>query len=751
MVLTSQVLAVDEQIINIQDLPQSDAAISDTFRSKINSKHHSHKHKIKVKEAKVCNAKVYCITQKDVGSDGYCPIRKPGIYRFKENITWCPKKSGTDLDPVAAFKIEVGNVELDLDGFTFKQEGGANYTAGIFITNGGAFSDTMTPPLENIVIRNGTITNVATAGIFVNKVSQLLLENLTIVKNGYSGYFTAPDTLQQAGGIVYPSFIPPTVPFLKNHILRNVHADSNSGSFIDSDFYIVTGALISLVDNLSIENCTFNYNSCGTVGSSVSGGGVGIQLDTSTNVRVVDSQANGNTALGLGYTYGFAAFATNFSFENCQANANTGYYYAEGYGLSPALANSMNGAFSNCSANSNSTTSTTLLGGHTGGFDTQGVGNIFNNCQANNNTSAAGVVYAFFFNSTDASYTDCQANNNSSLLDDNGFVLFEANQVEFTRCTANGNTSEGTLSDSVTSGGAKGFVFVYSYDIAVRDCVAIGQTVNITNATTPTPARGFSLEGATDVKLENCVGSNNYAPLLNGSAAGFHLDGLYITLDKCRAEQNDGALSSNQYELVPLISPNPYTCNIINCLAIGDSTQCNSIGIFMASAISCVLEKNLIENNAQAGIHIEGNCPDNITTQNIIKYNEIVAPNPAFTSLNHCAECIYLRTGMWGIEDLSTGTGTPPKSHNIYYGNASFNYTTNYNTGVQMASTGSTYIVTWAPPAPQPSNVTLLSNLDVVFPTACPAQIPAPCPSPCPPCPVSTPRKRHFVDDKKGS
>ena len=301
LVLSSHVLAVDEQIISVDDATQPNTTISDIFRSKPDiDKHHSYKRKkIKVKEAKICNARVYCITQKDVGPDGYCPIRKPGIYRFKEDITWCPKKSGTPTEPVSAFRIETENVLLDLDGFTLKQKGDASYTVGVFITNNKSFTDTTTPPLKNIIVRNGRITNIATTAMLVNKADELLLENLNLVNNGYSGYILCPCTAHRAGGIVYSSFVGVT-PFLKNHIWRNVHADSNVSS--TNEVYI-QGADISVVDQVSIENCTFNSNACT---SPISGSCAGIEPVSNTNIQFINCQASGNVNMApIGPTYGF--------------------------------------------------------------------------------------------------------------------------------------------------------------------------------------------------------------------------------------------------------------------------------------------------------------------------------------------------------------------------------------------------------------------------------------------------------------
>ena len=132
------------------------------------------------------------IRQKDIGPHGLT-IKCKGKYYFAENITWCPKKSGTESDPVAAITIRANNVLLDLNGYSLRQKGNASIAIGIFITNGSNVSTVETvspqhPALNNITVRNGTIERIATGGILVNKVNNLTFDNLNITKNGYSGF-----------------------------------------------------------------------------------------------------------------------------------------------------------------------------------------------------------------------------------------------------------------------------------------------------------------------------------------------------------------------------------------------------------------------------------------------------------------------------------------------------------------------------------------------------------------------------------
>src|SRR5204863_2536257 len=95
----------------------------------------------------------------------------------------------------------------------------------------------------------------------------------------------------------------------------------------------------------------------------------------------------------------------------------------------------------------------------------------------------------------------------------NGFVFFGASNAQYSRCKANNNTCNGTLPVGAVTFGAKGFVLVECDDVLFQDCIALGQTINTPNATSLIPARGFSLEGVFNSKLDHCIGSENFAPV----------------------------------------------------------------------------------------------------------------------------------------------------------------------------------------------------------------------------------------------
>lgn len=248
--------------------------------------------KFEVKRAKVCSSKIFSITQKDVGQDGYPPIKEPGIYKFKENISWCPIKNGTHTKPVAAFKIQTCNVKLDLDGFTFRQKGKATNTVGVFITNDKPFTDTISKPIENVIVRNGAIENIATAGILVSHVNVLLLENLFIKKNGNRGYILSPALTgnnRRAGGIIYPTIL--GEPIQHNHIWDNVHCDFNGPNqdpSVDIHGFVISGTDTLFLCNGSNDN---NISTSSSKSDIIFG-----FFEFDRNIKVENWSLNGNQA-----------------------------------------------------------------------------------------------------------------------------------------------------------------------------------------------------------------------------------------------------------------------------------------------------------------------------------------------------------------------------------------------------------------------------------------------------------------------
>ena len=276
-----------------------------------------------------CSANVVHISQADVGSAGYS-LDIPGTrYCLVESITWTPTISGTPTAPVSAFQITASNIEFDLNGYTIQQSGTANFAVGINITNGGFAPGK--PNLNNIIVKNGTVQNFATAGIYVDPIDELLFEDLYVVKNGYSGYILCPCTAHRVGGIIYPSYLPNDLPpgpnqFQNNHIFRNVHADFNGGS-LDTDAIWTHGMNIANVNSVLIQNCSFNNN----FNNNPSPLGFalllsfGLNIFNTANVLVQNSQFNENTAnaafvvvAGLDTQDG----GSNITVQNCTFDSN---------------------------------------------------------------------------------------------------------------------------------------------------------------------------------------------------------------------------------------------------------------------------------------------------------------------------------------------------------------------------------------------------------------------------------------------
>jgi hypothetical protein len=451
-----------------------------------------------------------------------------------------------------------------LNGYTLRQKGDASFAVGIFITNGSKISDLETvspqhPALNNITIRNGLVEHMATGAILVNKVNNLTFEDLNLTRNGYSGYILCPCGAQRAGGMIYSSFFPGQIPapFLNNHIWRNVHCDSNSTTQPNALVFPLQGADISAVDNVIIENCTFNNNSATETFVNA------LELLNNTNVKISNSQANGNTAITSSAT-GFAGNLTNFIFENCQANSNSSLVGSVGFDLSPAAVSGpntfldpwpLNGTFINCTANGNlisgdgsSLTGLALTYGFSVSFTGSDNGNIasgvkFINCTANNQLSnlqnfggalqqAYGFVLLFV---TDAQLNSCVACQNVAITgnvgDAEGFHLGGYN-ITLTDCYSELNIGSGGIGNSVQYNVFPGIAGI-GYNVNLINCKAIGDPTDATGI-------GIRLFAANNCVVDGClIESNGY-------------DGIYLNPVPC------GYTANNVIKNNTILAPNPF-------------------------------------------------------------------------------------------------------------------------------------------------------------------------------------------------
>lgn len=90
-------------------------------------------------------------------------INSPGTYVFKNNITWSPSGDGQ------AILITSNDVILDLQKHKLKSESTAFNTIGILATSAA-----------NLIIKNGTIANMALGGIQCEQCEHILIKNITV-------------------------------------------------------------------------------------------------------------------------------------------------------------------------------------------------------------------------------------------------------------------------------------------------------------------------------------------------------------------------------------------------------------------------------------------------------------------------------------------------------------------------------------------------------------------------------------------
>lgn len=566
---------------------------------------------------------------------------------------------------------------LDLNGYTLQQSGDANYTVGVFITNGTADDDFSQPNLQNVIVKNGTVQNIATAGFFVNKVDDLLLQDLYVLKNGYNGYILCPCGAHRVGGIIYPSNFPQDLPvgvnsqFQNNHILRNVHADFNGGSQ-DASFSFgaaTHGLNIANVNTIVIEDSSFNNNFNSDSTSATNSAAYGANVFNSTNVTINNSTFNSNATissnLGVVIGLGFeASTAGGFLIQNSTFNGNSSVN-GSAYGLDIAG----------------------IIAGTFGMLD----GEIIN-CQAHENFAAVEAA-GFITNSYNTSFINCSANSNSII---------------------NGSTAVINACEGFNLGGG---------EHSLINCVARNNGGLSGEYTGTNYSYGFLVVYGTFIRFDNCKAVGNGGP--SGLAQGFTVVGIDCTIENCESALNAGTLGSYEVNIDPYAYPfsipsDPtdyaYAVVVSNCTIHGFADFGNTIGIRLNDAKNCIITNNIIQTCAPDGILVTQGV-DCGTVNNVIKHNEIQ---------NLFSSASGLAFGTWAIED-DTYTNSPAGPLNTYYDNYAWDYAgtgglTNYNTGVYMAGgSAPDYIVDWNVPGPTPAPATLskLSNLNIITATSC--------------------------------
>lgn len=169
-------------------------------------------------------------------------ITEPGHYYLEKSIV-------TTGDGIV---ISTGDVVLDLNGFTLTGDG----TAGDYgIEANGDFS--------RVVIRNGGVRGFGTGIFLTNGVSEVLVEDVSVIDNSGDGLVTTANGISNA----------------KRSVFRRVRASDNGGDGID----LSNGGFLQSTTRHIVDSCEAVNNS---------GNGISIQSRDNLMIRCV---ASGNT------------------------------------------------------------------------------------------------------------------------------------------------------------------------------------------------------------------------------------------------------------------------------------------------------------------------------------------------------------------------------------------------------------------------------------------------------------------------
>lgn len=330
-----------------------------------------------------CDFSIGQITQTNLNAGGQATtISTPGLYCVAPNLNSTTPNTVTGAVTVSAatgITIGVSNVILDFNG-TVLQGTGASY--GVVIT----------PGVSNVIIRNGTITSMVTAGISMSNMQGLttgpiFIDSMTFLRNTTGINMVNPTSLIINNSQIYFSVGNGiNINMATNCLINNCIGNSNNSSAF----------VVSNSDSVTFLNCQANDNTTGFLFNGMEAG------------QCLGCTANENTT-------GFMSLHSNQqskdnSFINCFASQNT-------TGFTMTINQS---TFQNCQAFANNN-----------GFQINGNNNSVENCITSENT-----VNGFQIAGTNISLTNCQASDNGS----QGFILNGSNHILLNSLALNNST-----------------------------------------------------------------------------------------------------------------------------------------------------------------------------------------------------------------------------------------------------------------------------------------------------------------------
>lgn len=227
-------------------------------------------------------------------------IKKPGVYRFKQDIWWAPQNC-------TAITIAANDVTLDLNGkslITVNAEIGSK-VIGVLIQN-----NTNAEALQNVSIINGSIAGVTQCGISASNTTNLKIENITV--NGIRSFDTST------------AYFTPSGIYIENSTSFSI----NKCKIADADITAASFAGIQIMKSSQgkVSNCTVSNNinqDGGAQGYSyIQSQEIITESCSTTNLQTYYkgmTQTSGHTSIGF-----VPIFCSKLQFYNCNANQITG-------------------------------------------------------------------------------------------------------------------------------------------------------------------------------------------------------------------------------------------------------------------------------------------------------------------------------------------------------------------------------------------------------------------------------------------
>lgn len=219
-------------------------------------------------------------------------INTPGTYVFENNITWNPSGDGQ------AILISSDDVILDLQNYTLESEITAFNTTGILAAS-----------VKNLIIKNGTVANMALGGIHCEACAHILIKNMII--DGLNLENTAVYTVP-VGILVNTSS---TISIYKCTV-KNINVKTGSTAAIQ-----LTETISSKVSNCHVTNLINRDGACTGIGHLL----CDIAEVKSCVLNKIQSEfidnlnTEGHTAIGI-----IPVASTNLCIKNCTISNITG-------------------------------------------------------------------------------------------------------------------------------------------------------------------------------------------------------------------------------------------------------------------------------------------------------------------------------------------------------------------------------------------------------------------------------------------